>query len=751
MTPDTDIKSYKSNKSTLDILSLSLGELKEKNLFSLTDKQLLSLNTKGIETLLDLLLLFPSQYHDKRNITPICKAQIGVKVLLELDIVQKKYLIYKKQLHLKLKDSLSSNDKINSEQINSTQMSSDGIPNYINIILFNIMPYIQNKLNIGTTIRCYGEINQNRQMLHPKWNIVNKNKPFEASIEIVYPKMPPPITNASIQNIIKKALELLEKHPPRNYLYDFKIDSNSKYDETNQLNEMSLEQTFKNIHTPHNSEAIDLLHDKNQLYIKRLAYEELCANSLAFKWIREHQKVKNNFLCEISKKKNSIIDKFLDNLHFELTQNQKKIWREIINDMTNPDITMSRLIQGDVGSGKTVLAALGAILSLVNDFQVALVAPTTILAQQHYDNIKSWFDILNDDFPILLLTSNTKVKEKKKIQQILDKKEPALIIATHSIFEESTNVPKLALAIFDEQQRFGVAQRLALIEKNTPKIPHQLMMSATPIPRSLMMVLYDDLDVSILNEMPKGKKLVNTSLISENKRDKLMQHVDKFCKDTSQQVYWVCSLIEPLDSDLQVDTFFQTKPIDALHIFNLWQKSYPERRVGFIHGKMKNKEKEMLMTSFNNKEIDVLVSTTVVEVGISIDNANIMVIENPERLGLSQLHQLRGRVGRGHDQGFCVLVYSQNLNKSAIERLNNFKKTSSGFDIAELDLKYRGGGHIFSTEQSGVKHFKTVNMVDHYSLLPAVQKIIPHLYSDENIKKILVYRWFGHKINLSRA
>lgn len=398
---------------------------------------------------------------------------------------------------------------------------------------------------------------------------------------------------------------------------------------------------------------------------------------------------------------------------------------------------MMRLVQGDVGSGKTVVAAYAALLALSAGYQTAIMAPTELLAEQHYRNFNTWLE--GFDVRVVLLTGQSKGQQRKKLLQDLADGSAHLVIGTHALFQEGVDFHRLGLCIIDEQHRFGVHQRLALREKgaDTGLRPHQLVMTATPIPRTLAMLQYSDLDVSIIDELPPGRKPVVTSVIPAERRDEVIARIRGWIEKT-RQAYWVCTLIEESEA-LQCEA--AEKTAERL------SESLPGIRIGLVHGRMKAADKEAVMTAFKHREIDLLVATTVIEVGVDVPNAGLMIIENPERLGLSQLHQLRGRVGRGEGDSYCLLMYQSPLSDTARQRLGILRDSNDGFVIAEKDLELRGPGEVMGTRQTGAMHFKIADLARDKELLDQVQSIGDRLFTESPAAvQPLCDRWLGTAI-----
>ena len=466
---------------------------------------------------------------------------------------------------------------------------------------------------------------------------------------------------------------------------------------------------------------------------QRLIFEELLAYNLAMQKVRSG--IQENFaepLCAQSDLK----QRFLAQLPFTPTHAQLRVTQEIEQDLQQ-NYPMMRLVQGDVGSGKTLVAALAALTAIDNGKQVALMAPTEILAEQHATNFRRWFEPLGIDVGWLA----GKVKGKQRFAELekIKNGEVQMVVGTHALFQDEVEFHNLSLVIVDEQHRFGVHQRLMLREKGNQAgvYPHQLIMTATPIPRTLAMTVYADLDTSIIDELPPGRTPITTIAISEERRAEIIERVNVACTQEKRQAYWVCTLI---DESEVLEAQAAEAVAEDLH------KILPHLRIGLVHGRMKPSEKQAVMAQFKLAELDLLVATTVIEVGVDVPNASLMIIENAERLGLSQLHQLRGRVGRGSTASFCVLMYKPPLGKISQKRLQVMRDTQDGFVISEKDLEIRGPGEMLGTKQTGITEFKVANLMRDRKMLPTVQ-----FYAKQLVQKypqqadLLIRRWLNNR------
>jgi ATP-dependent DNA helicase RecG len=426
--------------------------------------------------------------------------------------------------------------------------------------------------------------------------------------------------------------------------------------------------------------------------------------------------------------------RFLDSLPFQLTGAQRHVIADIRQDLSQP-LPMLRLVQGDVGSGKTVVAALAALQAISAGVQVALMAPTEILAEQHLQNFKGWLEPLG--VQIAWLSGRVKGKARETVLESLQSGAANIVIGTHALFQSDVIFNRLALVIIDEQHRFGVHQRLALREKGAGGVlaPHQLVMTATPIPRTLAMSAYADLDTSVIDELPPGRKPIDTIVIPDSRRDDIIERVKRACKE-GRQAYWVCTLIEESEV-LQC----QAAEVTAQEL----TERLPGLNIGLVHGRLKAREKAAVMDRFKVGELDLLVATTVIEVGVDVPNASLIIIENPERLGLAQLHQLRGRVGRGEQASFCVLMYHPPLSANGKARLQALRDSQDGFVIAEKDLEIRGPGEVLGTRQTGMMQFRLADFDRDKGWIEPIRDIAPSLMKHKNLVEALIHRWLGEK------
>ena len=496
----------------------------------------------------------------------------------------------------------------------------------------------------------------------------------------------------------------------------------------------SLPAALRYVHRPPASAPVDLLIAGKHPAQQRLAFEELLAHHLSLRRVRQRAL---HMTAPAFGGRPVLAEKFINGLPFTLTAAQQRVIGEIQQDLSRKH-PMARLVQGDVGSGKTVVAASAALMAVQAGYQVAVMAPTELLAEQHFRSFSEWLSPL--DIPVVWHAGKSKGKVRTAALQSIASGEGAVAVGTHALFQEEVEFFRLGLVIIDEQHRFGVHQRLALRDKGRSGIqrPHQLIMTATPIPRTLAMTVYADLDTSVIDELPPGRRPVKTVAISQERREEVIQSVRNAC-GSGQQAYWVCTLIEESDV-LQCQA--------AEKAAELLVACLPELRIGLVHGRLAAAQKESLMAAFKAGTLDLLVATTVIEVGVDVPNASLMIIENPERLGLAQLHQLRGRVGRGSRQSSCVLLYQAPLSEQARERLAVLRESTDGFEIARRDMELRGPGEVLGTRQTGEMQFHIADLLRDESLLAPVEAAAGQLMEQApGNASALIRRWLGEAVN----
>ncbi|MDX2458402.1 MAG: ATP-dependent DNA helicase RecG [Gammaproteobacteria bacterium] len=586
----------------------------------------------------------------------------------------------------------------------------------------------------GKQIRCYGEIRGGAgslEMIHPEYRLMTAPDAVveEQHLTPVYPATEG-VHQLTLRSLTGQALEFLDGSQangagclidwlPSELVSSFRMSS--------------LQAALHYVHRPPPAASIEMLAAGRHPAQQRLAFEELLAHHLSLRRVR----LRAEHSSAISfAGKHELVDTFIKMLPFRLTTAQNRVINELQQDLSRPH-PMARLVQGDVGSGKTVVAACAALTVVPAGYQVALMAPTELLAEQHFRSFCDWLQPLG--IQVVWHAGKSKGKARQSALQAISSGAGAIIVGTHALFQEEVEFASLGLVIIDEQHRFGVHQRLALRAKGCQQglRPHQLVMTATPIPRTLAMTVYADLDTSVIDELPPGRQPVKTVAISQDRRDEVIQSVRKACA-AGQQAYWVCTLIEESDA-LQCQAAEKTA--------EFLDECLPEVRIGLVHGRMKAAQKETVMAAFKAGTLDLLVATTVIEVGVDVPNAALMIVENPERLGLAQLHQLRGRVGRGSLQSNCVLLYQPPLSDSGRERLAVLRETSDGFEIARRDMEIRGPGEVLGTRQTGEMQFHIADLLRDEALLISVEQAAGQLLAQvpENVSP-LIRRWLGEAV-----
>jgi ATP-dependent DNA helicase RecG len=668
----------------------------------------------GICKIQDLLFHLPYRYIDRTHISPIGSLRSGHNAYIqgEIELTQVRFG-KRRSLLCRISDGTGS----------------------IVLRFFYFSKSQEKGLQRGLSLRCYGQVRRGQgslEMIHPEYRVLKENQDNELDEQLtpVYPSTDG-LQQARLRKLTGQALQTLNDDKqnlvellPENILSKNRLPT--------------LADALAYVHRPPPDADIQRLIEGNHPAQQRLAFEELLAHQLSLLELRKEFRIEQS---PVFNKSTQLVSDFLKLLPFELTDAQQQAFNTIANDL-NKSEAMLRLVQGDVGSGKTVVAAMAALQAIEAGYQVAIMAPTELLSEQHYNSFLLWFEPLGID--VVFLTGKLKKSLRKNIETRLQEASPVIAIGTHALFQDSVSFAKLGLIVIDEQHRFGVHQRLALLEKGQQhdNYPHQLIMTATPIPRTLTMTAYADLDHTVINELPPGRKAINTSVISNERRDDIIDRINTICTQ-GRQVYWVCTLIEESET-LQCETAIETAEIlnEKLDSIN----------VGMIHGRMKSNEKEIMMKEFKEGRIDLLVATTVIEVGVDVPNASLMIIDNAERFGLSQLHQLRGRIGRGEIKSDCVLMYQSPLGDLARQRLEIMRTSSDGFVIAEKDLELRGPGEVLGTRQAGIPNMRVADLMRDARLLPEIQstaKIL--LENNSNEVKLLINRWLGSSLEYSNV
>ncbi|WP_166255835.1 ATP-dependent DNA helicase RecG [Marinobacter salicampi] len=665
-----------------------------------------TLSKLGILSLQDLLFHLPHRYEDRTRVISMGSLRVGDVAVVEGEVVKSDLVMGRRRsLQVTLKDSSG----------------------FLVMRFFHFNAAQKTMLAEGQVVRCYGEVRPGRagyEFYHPEYQVNPGAMPEQdkATLTPIYP-LTEGIQQPRVRALCQQALDYLHRYPIRDWLPPALL---ADY----QLPDISAAVAL--VHAPPADAPVHLLMEGRHPAQQRLVMEELLAHQLSLLRVREQIQARRALPLL---PRGNLTEQFLEALHFQLTGAQQRVLTEIRQDLSQP-LPMLRLVQGDVGSGKTVVAALAALQAIGSGVQVALMAPTEILAEQHFANFRDWLEPLG----IKLAWLSGKIKGKARLAALeqIASGEAAMVIGTHALFQNDVNFDRLGLVIVDEQHRFGVHQRLALKEKGVGNelAPHQLIMTATPIPRTLAMSAYADLDTSVIDELPPGRKPIETVVLPDGRRDDIIERVREAC-GRGRQAYWVCTLIEESEA-LQCQAAEVTAEALAERL--------PELSVGLVHGRLKAGDKADIMHRFKEGQLDLLVATTVIEVGVDVPNASLIIIENPERLGLAQLHQLRGRVGRGEEASFCVLMYHPPLSQNGRARLQALRESQDGFVIAEKDLEIRGPGEVLGTRQTGIMQFRLADFERDKGWIETVRHLAPGLMHDARCVDGLVRRWLGERI-----
>jgi len=654
----------------------------------------------------DLVLHLPLRYEDETKVTAIAAALPGISVQCEVEVVAGE-IVYRPRRQLVVRVS-----------------DASGI---MTLRFLNFYPSQQKVFQPGTRLRIFGETRGGlfgAEMIHPRFRALAGDEPLPDCLTPTYPTTAG-LSQAALRKLIGAALQRVD-------LADTLPD-----DLRRRLGLAEFGPSLRLLHTPPPAASADRLEALHRQAWQRIRFDELLAQQLS---LRRAYAARRAHRAPPLAAGGALTAGLLGRLPFRLTAAQRRAWNEIAADLAQPQPTQ-RLLQGDVGSGKTVVAALAMLRAAENGWQAALMAPTEILAEQHYRKLEAWLEPLG--IAVARLSGGLRKRDKTAMQERIAAGEAALVVGTHALIEKAARFARLGLVIVDEQHRFGVHQRLALKAKGGAEglAPHQLMMSATPIPRTLAMSFYADLDVSVLDELPPGRRPVVTRLVAATRRDAVLARVHDACK-AGRQAYWVCPLIEESEVlDLQT----------ALETFARLTAELPDLRVGLVHGRLAAEEKAAVMAAFVAGAVQLLVATTVVEVGVDVANASLMVIEHAERFGLAQLHQLRGRVGRGAAESACVLLYSPPLSEMARRRLKVIYENADGFEVARLDLEMRGPGEFIGARQSGVPLLRYADLGD-AALVEAARTAAEELLrAHPAAADAHLARWLGSREELLKA
>ncbi len=658
----------------------------------------------GLYTVADVLLHLPLRYQDRTRITPISQLQVGDEAQIEAKVVGSEVTARGRRFllcHL-----------------------ADGT-GVLTLRFFHFSPGQQQLLGqTGARLRCFGEVRQSYtglEMIHPECQRISQDEPLAPDcLTPTYPATAG-LQQFTLRDLAEQALEQLETAMLLPELLPVELRT--------RLRLSSIAEAVRLLHQPPATALAELARGRHPAQ-RRLAFEELLAHQLSPRRLRQHMKQQT---APRLAGDGDLTRRFLERLPFTLTAAQQRVFTEIAADLAQPR-PMLRLLQGDVGSGKTVIAALAALRAVEVGAQAALMAPTELLAEQHYRNFQNWLGELGVE--VAWLTGRLTGKARRTLLERLAAGNIHLLVGTHALFQERVVFAELGLAIIDEQHRFGVHQRLALREKGRQDgvRPHQLIMTATPIPRTLAMSAYADLDTSVIDELPPGRQPVKTVALPDSRRDDVVTRVRQACQN-GRQAYWVCPLIEESET-LQC----QAAIVTAERLSEI----LPELRIGLVHGRLPGAAKEAVMAMFKAGQLDLLVATTVIEVGVDVPNASLMIIENAERLGLAQLHQLRGRVGRGALESSCVLLYRPPLSQVAHIRLAALRECHDGFEIARRDLELRGPGEVLGARQSGEQTLRVADLLRDQDLLPIARHAADELLRDDpDCVEPLIRRWIG--------
>jgi ATP-dependent DNA helicase RecG len=662
----------------------------------------------GVCSVQDLLFHLPYRYQDRTRVTPMGTLRAGQEVVVQGEI---------------------RGTRVNVGRRRSLLCQVADRSGAITMRLFHFSTSQQHALRTGLTLRCFGEVRRGPaglEMVHPQYQVAagEEPAPLEDRLTPIY-STTEGVGQVLLRRLTDQALDLLgrggvEDLLPEDVLQRFRFPT--------------LAQALVSVHRPEPDISLERLNSEGHPGAQRLAFEELVAQQLALKRLRRALDRKP---APAITPPGILRNRFLEALPFQLTAAQKRVVDEIARDMARPH-PMHRLVQGDVGSGKTVVAALAALAALEAGYQVAVMAPTEILAEQHLHSFRSWLAPLG--LEVAWLSGRQSAATRRRVRQGIAAREHALVVGTHALFQDDTHFAQLGLVVVDEQHRFGVDQRLSLRNKGASEagLPHQLIMTATPIPRTLAMAAYADLDTSVIDELPPGRTPVETAVVPETRRAEVVARVHAACS-AGQQAYWVCTLIDESDA-LEAQAAEDTR--DEL------AAALPDLEIALVHGRMKAAEKESVMARFKAGAIQLLVATTVIEVGVDVPNASLMIIENAERLGLSQLHQLRGRVGRGALRSVCVMLYRPPLGNNARARLEVMRGTVDGFQVAQRDLELRGPGEVLGTRQTGLLKLRVADLVRDRTLVPRAAAAADMIMSSHPQRVApLIRRWVGARVD----
>jgi ATP-dependent DNA helicase RecG len=670
----------------------------------------------GISSKQQMLFHLPLRYEDRTHVTPVGGLQAGQRALIEVEVLTSG-VTYRRGgprgriLLLKVADGSG----------------------MLTLRFFHFSAAQQNRLQKGNWIRCFGEarwVMDSLEMIHPEFEVFDPDDPapLEQVLTPVYP-VTEGLHQARMRTLMQQLIDQLKLKG---------LSETLPSDWLKQHGYPQVGRALQALHHPADQGDAAAIQAFQHPAQQRFVIEELAAHRISL--LQKRRSIDTSPCPKIAPDQ-ELGQRFLNSLPFTLTAAQQRVVDELVTDFQRSG-PMMRLLQGDVGSGKTVVAALACLPPIASGFQCALMAPTEILAEQHYRNFLTWFEPLG--IHSLLLTGSDKGRARRQKEQAIAQGEAALVVGTHALFQESVSFNRLGFIIIDEQHRFGVEQRLAL-QRKAPEgmLPHRLVMTATPIPRTLAMSIYADLDYSQIDELPPQRSPVLTTIIAESQRPALIERVRAACNQ-GQQVYWVCTLIDESET-LQCEAAELT--------FQALSEQLGELRLGLVHGRMKSAQKDQEVTRFKNRQLDILVATTVIEVGVDVPNASIMIIENPERLGLSQIHQLRGRVGRGNRQSYCLLLAGERLSRQARDRLEVIRQNQDGFVISQKDLELRGTGEVLGTRQTGEAGFRIADLLRDQRWFDRAAELASLLMREEysETRERLIENWIGERESYSQV
>lgn len=659
----------------------------------------------GLHTVQDVLFHLPTRYQDRTRVVPIGAALPGAELVVIGEILHTEVVFRRRRMLLcKVSDGSGS----------------------MTLRFFHFNEKQRQGMRTGCQLHCFGEVRGNPgalEMIHPEYRIQADTEPVsvEEHLTPIYPTTDG-VNQLTLRRLVAQVLPCVGRV----------VELLPSVAAAGAVPELA--DALRYLHQPPPEAAQALLLEGEHPAQQRLIIEELVAHQLSLLRIRQTVTTRAAPVFDGDVKP---LRAFRDQLPFALTAAQQRVLDEIRSDLVSGR-PMMRLVQGDVGSGKTIVAAIACLQAVSAGFQAVVMAPTEILAEQHLQNFRCWFEPLG--FTIAWHSGKAKAAARRENRRLTASGEAQFVVGTHALFQDDVSFHRLGLVVVDEQHRFGVHQRMALRDKGSPEdgMAHQLSMTATPIPRTLAQTAYADLDLSVIDELPPGRQPVNTVAMGNDRRAQIVEHVAQACRDEGRQCYWVCTLVEESEV-LQAEA--------AEGTYADLQQALPDLRLGLVHGRMKADEKQEVMAAFKAGELQLLVATTVIEVGVDVRNATLMIIENAERLGLSQLHQLRGRVGRGTGQSSCVLLYQHPLSKTGRKRIQAMRDTNDGFRIAQIDLELRGPGELLGTRQTGLMQFRVADLVRDESLIPVASELARRIVAQypEHIDP-LIARWIGERL-----